>query len=86
MAPCVTSTPSARRAEAWRLAPLGPLCLLSRQAEQTSSFQAHLGLIPPLELITRCQGTLPSWYVGGFLLSSVESEGRCLRTTPTCLR
>ena len=37
----------------------------------------YLGEIMPLELITRCQGTLPLWKVW------LASEERCLRQTPT---
>jgi hypothetical protein len=89
MAPCVTSTPSARRAAACRPAPLGPFVgQHSATQAATTSKKAGLtrGLIPPLLLITRCQGTLSLCHVVDVLLGSELGEGRCFRHTPTCLR
>jgi hypothetical protein len=85
-----TSTPSLRRASAWWLAALGPLCALSTRQQRIGVVsETNLGLMPPLELITRCHGTLPRppplWYVGFGLLGLVDGDGRCLRQTPTCL-
>ena len=46
---------------------------------------SYLGLMHPLEFITRCHGTLPLCHRALGLLASLLGEGRCLRQTPTCL-
>lgn len=48
-------------------------------ATQLNSTPTHLGEMIPLELITRCHGTVP-------LLNRRDvSSGRCFRQMPTCL-